>query len=651
MDYQHILALVASLLGQPGDIAAGTPNLTAAVTHIACPRPYPVNEIDGQTITCGTVQVPEDHDHPEGKKIALKFMIMKSHSQYPEPDPLVYLDGGPGGSAFGVIGKVDRGFAPWRRTRDIVFWDQRSAGISGHSVNCYKALSENAVKIAKGETLNVDAKGDPIKDSLVSKCLGELESSGIDIAKYNTTQDAKDIPVVMAALGYPTYNLYGISFGSKLALETMRVAPQGIRSVIIDGVAPSWVHLYNSFTVKTDEAIENVVEQCRADPVCNKTYPDLHKVIIETLHMAHDGKIIHQGKPVTTATIFRPFNERNGQDSRVSMTPYIPAFIYELHRGGDMPTVDMLMARNFLMPELGDDDVTEASASLPKEQRNLIRTLSDNVAISRRVEKSNANVVEELRDTVDERDQYGPVAVLFDRELEKALTAEGKSDPAKIAKSIADYVALQNIKPSRDALKVFVEGYTSGEQRARLLSLIQSMSEAEVAGYFDIIKRDVMASQTHFFDNMYLFNYACQEDIPYNSYEGYKKVAASDKYPYLDEDYDLMVRNFFAGCAPFKPQERENWHTPVASDIPTLSIGGLYDIQTPASWARLATEKLTNAQVFMIPEAGHGAVIYQPCVADIGVAFTNNPYRKLSDACPKSITINWHIPDWAKEAK
>ncbi len=86
----------------------------------------------------------------------------------------------------------------------------------------------------------------------------------------------------------------------------------------------------------------------------------------------------------------------------------------------------------------------------------------------------------------------------------------------------------------------------------------------------------------------------------------------------------------------FKQQQRDNWQVPVASDIPTLSIGGLYDSQTPASWSRVAVEKLTNAQVFMIPEAGHGSILYQPCVSDMGVAFINNPQRKLSNDVRKA---------------
>ena len=100
--------------------------------------------------------------------------------------------------------------------------------------------------------------------------------------------------------------------------------------------------------------------------LCNKTFPDLDKVIIDTLKMAKEGKIIHQGKPVTTDSIFRPFDERNGQYGNLSMTPYIPAFIYELNRGKEMPTVDMLARKDFVLPAPGDDDVAAAAAGLPK---------------------------------------------------------------------------------------------------------------------------------------------------------------------------------------------------------------------------------------------------------------------------------------------
>lgn len=652
MDYQHILALVAALTGNPGDefaaLKAHAADLKAPVEQILCPRPMPTSEIEGKTVVCGTVEVPEDHAKPDGKKITLKFAILKSWSQYPETDPVVFLQGGPGGSAISQIPLYSKSFDAFRNTRDVVFWDQRSAGLSGQSVKCFKALAANAALIAKNPDAAIDPGG---ASNMVGDCLKEIAATGIDISKYNTTENARDIRIVTRALGYETYNLYGISYGTKLALEAMRVVPEGIRSVVIDGVAPSWLPLYQSLALKMSEPVEHVVEQCKADATCNATFPQLDAVIIDTLKMAKAGKIIHQGKPVTVETVYKPFDERNGKYGNVSMTPYIPAYIYELHRGKEMPTVDMLVGRKFVMPMPGDDDVSTAAATLPKRQRDLIAALADNAAIAQRVDRSNQNIIEELRDEIDAGRNYGPVATLFDSELEKALITATAGDAAKVESAVSDYVALQNTAPSKESLSAFVTAHTAGEAKARLLALIDSMSDAELAGYFAIIQRDAEKSEIGLFDNLYLFNYACQEDIPFNTLEGYRKFTASQKYPFIGDIYDPLAEMVFSACKAFTPQQRENWQVPVASDIPTLSIGSLFDTQTPASWSRMAVEKLTNAQVFMIPESGHGALLYQPCVSDMGVAFINDPQRKLSDACPRSITITWHIPDWAKAAK
>ena len=651
MDYSQILALIAVLTGKPDDDFAKLKTDASSTTQILCPRPLPANDIEGKTVFCGTVEVPEDNAKPDGKKIPLKFTILKSWSQYPEPDPVVYLQGGPGGSALRQIPLLASTFDSFRKTRDVVFWDQRSAGLSGQSVKCFNALAVNAAKIANKQHTSTDITGSNKDNNTVADCLKEVEAAGIDIAKYNSFENAKDVRTITRALGYETYNLYGISYGTKLALETMRVAPEGIRSVVIDGVAPPWVHLYDTLALKMSEPIEHVVEQCKADALCNKTYPDLDKVIIDTLKMAKDGKIFHQGKPVTTDVIFRPFDERNGQYGKPSMTPYIPAFIYELNRGKEMPTVDMLVSRDFKLPAPGDDDVAKAAASLPKAQRALLSTLADNGAIQQRIDTSNQNVMEELRDELDAVAHYGPVADLFDRELEKALIAAKGSDAAKAEKIVSDYVALQNIVPSKENLSTFVTAHTTGDASTRLLALIDGMSESELAGSYAIIRRDAEKSEKAFFESIYLYNYACQEDMPFNTYEGYQAFTASLKYPYIGDAYDPLAKLVFGACLSFKPQQRDNWQVPVVSDIPILSIGGLFDTQTPASWSKVAVEKMSNAQVFMIPEAGHGSIAYQPCVADMGVAFINNPQRKLSDQCPNSITFTWHIPDWAKAAK
>ena len=649
MDYDHILALIAVLTGSPGDgfatLRAGGENPGAAITQIVCPRPMPANEIEGRTVFCGTVQVPEDHADPDGKKISLDFSILKSWSQYPEPDPVVFLQGGPGGSAISQIPLYANSFEAFRKTRDVVLWDQRSAGLSGGSVKCFDALARNAALIATTPSAAVDPGS---TTSIVSDCLAEIDAAGIDISRYNTTQNARDLRSLTQALGYDSYNIYGISYGTKLALEAMRVVPEGIRSVVIDGVAPSWMPLYESLALKFSEPIDHLVEQCRADPVCNTTFPRLDEVFIDTLNKAKDGAILWRGQPFTVEQIYIMIDARNGKYGNQSMTPFIPAFIYELNRGGDMPTVDRLAGRGFVMPMTGSEDVVAAAAALPKRQRDLLAGLAGNAAMRQQLGQSDATLVESLRDEIDATGHYGPVAILFDTELERALIAAAAGDRARAESAVSDYVALQNTAPSKDSLRAFVTAHTTGEDSARLADLIDSMSEAELAGSFAIIRRDAERSETGLFDNLYLFNYACQEDVPFNTLEGYRAFTASQKYPHIGDVLDPLAEMVFGACTAFTPQPRDNWQVPVESDIPTLSIGGLFDTQTPASWSQRAVEKLSNAQVFMIPEAGHGSILYQPCVSDMGVAFINNPERKLSDACPRSITFSWHIPDWAK---
>ncbi|MHC1742335.1 MAG: hypothetical protein AB9873_04790 [Syntrophobacteraceae bacterium] len=70
-------------------LKSGGAEVKAPIAQISCPRPLPANEIEGKTVFCGTVQVPEDNSMPDGKKITLQFAILKTHSQYPEPDPPV----------------------------------------------------------------------------------------------------------------------------------------------------------------------------------------------------------------------------------------------------------------------------------------------------------------------------------------------------------------------------------------------------------------------------------------------------------------------------------------------------------------------------------------------------------------------------------
>lgn len=650
MEHAQILALIAALSGTPASdpfagLRAETQKPGAVVSIEACPRPLPPGEIEGVSLICGRVMVPEDRIRPGGRSLPIAFAIYKATSRYPEPDPLVYLQGGPGGSAFDILSKLQTAFRPWRDRRDLVIYDQRSAGLSGASVNCSQALSQNVVEIARpGSKANVDGIAAP---ALMKSCVAELETQGVPLGLYNTTQNALDLPLIVKALGYSDYNIYGISYGSKLALEVMRSAPQGIRSVIIDGVAPPWLNLYTLQSQKYDEAIQHVVDQCAADKPCNEAYPDLGRAFIETMNKAAKGEVLFRGEKVSIEFVLTPVAARNGVADSVPITRYIPAFIYELWRGKAMPTVELLAAADYKTPR-DDAMVMKAATSLNAEQKALVQQMLDNTAIVTRASEGTARAESALRDATEAARDFGPLARQFDKELEAAMHDVAQNDKATLTAALTDYAALRLQKPEKAGLQAFVAKYFSGPTKDRLTTLIGAMTAREVDGSFAIIRRDNFAALAPFLSGLYLDVYACQEDIPFASFEGHQAVTAKLKYPHIGSSTDETARRFFESCAALKPQPRENWHVPVQSAIPTLSFGGLFDTQTSASWARAATEKLSNAQAFLIPEAGHGAVLYQPCVAQMGVAFIDNPKRRFDNTCAQSIKVDWYIAPWVK---
>jgi pimeloyl-ACP methyl ester carboxylesterase len=94
------------------------------------------------------VEVPEDHDAEGGRTVSIEFAILRSRSAAPFPDPVVYLHGGPGEGTLGSIARVQAMFAEHRRTRDIVTFDQRAAGLTARYLLCVESLSENADLVA-----------------------------------------------------------------------------------------------------------------------------------------------------------------------------------------------------------------------------------------------------------------------------------------------------------------------------------------------------------------------------------------------------------------------------------------------------------------------------------------------------------------------
>lgn len=232
-----------------------------------------IEEPPGIVVHCGSLIVPENRSDPQTRMIELHVAVFRSTSDNPSPDPVVYLSGGPGGSAvetapfqFPVL------IEPFLRERDVVIFDQRGTGFSEPALDC----PEDAQVILDNldEFLSLQEQAARRVEAM-HRCKERLIDEGIDLSAYNTIENAADLNDLRVQLGIGEWNIYGVSYGSRLALATMREHPEGIRSVILDSTLPFDVDLYASLVPNADRALAKLFVACEVSTSCNRAYPDL----------------------------------------------------------------------------------------------------------------------------------------------------------------------------------------------------------------------------------------------------------------------------------------------------------------------------------------------------------------------------------------
>ncbi|MFD9407975.1 alpha/beta fold hydrolase [Streptomyces sp. NPDC059989] len=294
--------LVTGLLAAPAQAHSGpspSPSPGAPIGTVArtvgdaryepgpCPKTAePIEALEGAR--CGTLTVPENRAKPSGKTIKLGVAIVSAKSAEPKPDPIVWLAGGPGDDAVGEAKMaVDGGL---NRDRDVIFMSQRGTYSAVPDALCPNVDEFNSRVVGlvydapSTERLHVDA---------TKACRDKLVGSGIDLSAYNDTESAADYDDLRTALGIKQWNLYGISYGTNLALVYMRLHPEGLRSVGLDGILPpakgGSASTWSSFKQGTD----GLFKACAEQPACNKRYPNLSATFQKLVNDL-------EAKPITT---------------------------------------------------------------------------------------------------------------------------------------------------------------------------------------------------------------------------------------------------------------------------------------------------------------------------------------------------------------
>lgn len=280
-------------------------------------------------VECGYLTVLENRAKPDGRRIRIFVMRAPAQSLARRSDPIVFLSGGPGGAgSFEVAAMVGLGL---NANRDVIFVDQRGTHRADPRLPCntWERFIFDSV------SLPFAADSTSVAENLTIKaCRDELTAAGYDVASYNTTENAADIAELRTALGIEQWNVYGVSYGTKLALSVLRDHPQGIRSVVLDSVSPPTNNIVEVWWTAPATLFKEIFAACTAQPSCAAAYPNLETDFYASVNRLDQTPVVVQR------------TDESGQPIAVNIDGF--SFVY---------TLNMISERNSVapIPKLMDD--------------------------------------------------------------------------------------------------------------------------------------------------------------------------------------------------------------------------------------------------------------------------------------------------------
>jgi pimeloyl-ACP methyl ester carboxylesterase len=261
------------------------PTWTASPTLIPTPKPTIVyapafenHPCDftiptGASVKCGYVIVPEDRTDPKSEKVKLAVAVFHSTSNNSQPDPVIFLQGGPGGAAVDMIASAYTEIVvPFLAERDFIVYDQRGTGLSIPALAC-RELKTTYLDDLRGQ-VPISSRN-MIYDNDFISCHGNMHLQGINLNAYDTENSATDVKDLLRALGYQKVNLYGASYGTRLAQVIMRDYPEIVRSSVVDSVVPIESKLFNEDPAAFEGSLQALFDSCAAEASCHAAYPNL----------------------------------------------------------------------------------------------------------------------------------------------------------------------------------------------------------------------------------------------------------------------------------------------------------------------------------------------------------------------------------------
>ena len=259
-------------------------------------RPCKFEQVRLRKVECYWLVVPLRRDVRTNQTVRIPVAVFKARTHrkgrpVKAGEPVVLIAGGPGGK----IGAIAANYRHWRRllkvarwigNRDLVVFEQRGVPTTKPRLHCLEQR---------------DLRGQPVTEARYVKamlaCHYRIKRWRlIDLAGYTTREIVSDLIDIRRLLQIKKWTLWGGSYGSLLALETLRRDEAATRSVVISGVLPP--HTANHALTRHYEvrSLKRMINACRAQAKCRKAFPHLEKLLFRAIKRLRN-------EPIRTAIV------------------------------------------------------------------------------------------------------------------------------------------------------------------------------------------------------------------------------------------------------------------------------------------------------------------------------------------------------------
>lgn len=250
-----VVALIAAMTAAVAGAHPPTAAVARPLVRVDCPFAAP--GASAARTECWRLRVPERRAPRAGRTLELLVVRFRSRAARPQPDPVLWLAGGPGGSAVALTTRpllYPVTVEPLLARRDVIVLEQRGNRYSRPALTCRE--TERDVS-----------------------CLKRLSAEGNDLRAYTSVASAHDIEALRRALRIERWNVLGESYGTRVAQTLIREHPAHLRSVVLDSVISIPDDTVADSSAEATGAFERLFVACSADAGCAAAYPDLEATL------------------------------------------------------------------------------------------------------------------------------------------------------------------------------------------------------------------------------------------------------------------------------------------------------------------------------------------------------------------------------------